>query len=395
MPKVTVLGAGNAGQTHAFHLTTKGHEICLYEHPDFAKALDSIKQNGNAIEAVAEFKKGDLTIKSALSGTAKVAKVTTDIKEALDWSDIIIMPVPAFAQANMFKQMMPHLRDGHLFTILPGNEASLIFAKMLREAGIKKNVTFCEAASIPYACRIVGPAKIFIGGMKDAFEFGVFPANRTAAAVKTMKAIMPLELDVKQNVIEVHFYNLNIIAHPVTATLNMGAFESRKGEFFFYKEGMSPSVSKVQQKVDDERIAIGAKFGFQLDSFISLIKLWYHIDAKDIHDFSQITPIHNAFGYDAPKSPQERYIAEDTPYILVTMHEYAGLAGVADPAIRSIIDIDNIYNDTDYFLHGRTLVSLGLAGMTIKEILEYAKTGELKVGKAAAKTAQPSKELRP
>jgi opine dehydrogenase len=395
MAKVTVLGAGNAGQTHAFHLTTKGHEICLYEHPDFAKALDSIRQNDNTIEAVAEFKKGDLTIKSVLSGSAKVAKVTTEIKEALEWSDIIIMPVPAFAQANMFKQMLPHLRDGHLFTILPGNEASLIFAKMMREAGIKKTVTFCEGASIPYACRIIGPAKIFIGGLKDSFEFGVFPANRTKEAAKRMQAIMPLELDIMQNVIEVHFNNLNIIAHPATATLNMGAFESRGGEFFFYKEGMSESVGKVQQKIDDERIAIGARFGFKIRSFIDLIKTWYHIEAKTIHEFAQVTPIHNAFGHDAPKSPKERYIAEDTPFILVTMHEYAALAGVPDPAIRSIIDIDNIYNDTDYFQLGRTLATLGLAGMTIKDILDYAQTGELKVGKAAAKTVQPGKELRP
>jgi len=393
--KVTIVGAGNAGQTHAFHLTTKGHEICLYEHPDFAKALDAIKQNGNKIEALAEFKKGDLTIKSAISGTAQIAKVTTDIKEAMDWSEVIIMPVPAFAQVNVFKQMMPHLRGGHLITILPGNDASLIFAKLLREAGIKKDVVFCEGASIPYACRIVGPAQIFIGGMKDAFEFGVFPANRTADAAKEMKEILPLELDIKQNVIEVHFNNLNVIAHPATATLNMGAFESRGGEFYFYKEGMSESVSKVQQKIDDERLAIGAKFGFKLQSFLELIKLWYHIDAKTIHEFSQVTPIHNAFGHDAPKSAKERYIAEDTPFILVPFHEFGELAGVPHPAIRSIIDIDNIYNDTDYFANGRTLAVMGLAGMSIKDILEYAKTGELKLSKSAGKTIQPGRELRP
>jgi len=385
MAKVTILGAGNAGQTHAFHLSLKGHEICLWEHPDFSKALDPIKQNDNTIEAVGEFKKGDLTIKSALSGSAKIAKITSDIKEAMAWSDIIIMPVPAFAQGNVFKQIMFHLHDGHIITTLPGNEASLLFAKMMREAKITTDVIFCEGASIPYACRIVGPAKIFIGGFKDAFEFGVFPANRTQEAVKIMQAILPLKLDIKKNVIEVHFYNLNMIVHPSTATLNMGAFESRNGEFYFYKEGMSESTSKVQQKIDDERIAIGEEFGFKLDSFIKLIKEWYNIDAKTIHEFSQVTPIHNAFGHDAPKSPKERYISEDTPYLLVTMHEYGELARIKHPAIRSIIEIDNIYNDTDYFTHGRTLASLGLAGMSIKQILAYADTGKLKAGKSLGK----------
>lgn len=376
MAKVTVLGAGNAGQTFAYHLSSKGNEVCLYEHPDFAKALDAITANGKVIEAVAEFRKGDLVIRGLVPGSARVAKISKDIKEAMAWADTIIMPVPAFAQANIFRQVMPHLRDGHMLITLPGNESSLIFAKMMREARIQKKILFGEAASIPYACRIVGPAKVFIGGLKEAFEFGVFPANRTAEAVKRASEVLLLDLDVKSNVIEVHFYNFNMIVHPSTACLNMGAFESRNGEFYFYKEGMSPSTSKVQQKMDDERAAIGKKLGFKkMMSFVKAINLWYGIKAKSIYEFSQITPIHNAFGHDAPKSPKERYVSEDTPFVLVPMFEYAKLTGVPVPAFESIINIAGIYNDENYFETGRTLEKMDLAGMSVKEIMAYAETG--------------------
>ncbi|MBU0574052.1 MAG: NAD/NADP octopine/nopaline dehydrogenase family protein [Candidatus Margulisbacteria bacterium] len=389
MAKVTVLGAGNAGQTTAYHLSSKGHEVCLYEHPNFAKALDAIEANVNMIEAVAEFKKGDLVIKGLIPGQARVALVSKDIKEAMMWADTIIMPVPAFAQANIFKQVMPHLRDGHMLITLPGNEASLIFAKMMRQAGMKKDILFGEGASIPYACRIVGPARVFIGGLKDAFEFGIFPANRTKEGVKRAKAILPLNLDVKSNVIETHFYNFNMIVHPSTACLNMGAFESRGGEFYFYKEGMSPSTSKVQQAMDDERMAVAKKLGFKkVMSFVEAINLWYGIKVKSIYEFSQNTPVHNAFGHDAPKSPQERYISEDTPYVLVPMHEYANLMGVKHPAIESIINIADIYNDTDYFKNGRNFAELGIAGMTAKQILDYASTGVIK------KTSRKVKAVR-
>ncbi|MBU0686917.1 MAG: NAD/NADP octopine/nopaline dehydrogenase family protein [Candidatus Margulisbacteria bacterium] len=395
MAKVTILGAGNAGQTAAYHFSSKGHEVCLYEHPNFAKALDAIEANGNMIEALGEFKKGDIVIKGLIPGKAKIAKISKDIKEAMDFADTIIMPVPAFAQANIFQQVMPYLRDGHMLITLPGNESSFIFAKMMREAGIQKNVLFCEGASIPYACRIVGPAKVFIGGLKEAFEFGCFPANRTEEAVKRAKEVLPLNLDVKSNVIEVHFYNFNMIVHPSTACLNMGAFESRNGEFYFYKEGMSPSTSKVQQKMDNERIAIGEKLGFKnIMTFVEAINLWYGLKVKSIREFAETTPIHNAFGHDAPKSPKERYISEDTPYVLVPMHEYGKLVGLSHPAIESIINISDIYNDVDYFTEGRTFEKMGIASLSAKEILAYADTGILKA-KKKTKLVKKDAKARP
>ena len=39
--KVTVLGAGNGGHALSFHLAKNGHEVLLFEHPNFAKSIGS------------------------------------------------------------------------------------------------------------------------------------------------------------------------------------------------------------------------------------------------------------------------------------------------------------------------------------------------------------------
>lgn len=166
-----------------------------------------------------------------------------------------------------------------------------------------------------------------------------------------------------------------MVAHVSTAVLNMGLAESRQGDFYFYKEGMSESVSKVQQKVDDERVAVGKGLHLDLESFVELVNIFCHLNVTSIREFAVTTPVHNSFGHDFPKSPRERYISEDCPYLLVPVHGFGKIAGIHTPAIESIITMASIMNETDYFTKGRNLEKLGLAGMGVEQVLNYVQTG--------------------
>lgn len=58
--------------------------------------------------------------------------------------------------------MIPHLEDGQNIVIVPGNFGGLRLKKMMKEAGIHKNITISETASMPYACRIDTYNKVMI-----------------------------------------------------------------------------------------------------------------------------------------------------------------------------------------------------------------------------------------
>lgn len=46
MEKVTIIGGGNGAFAAASDLTIRGHQITLYELPQFAKNLEEVSQRG-------------------------------------------------------------------------------------------------------------------------------------------------------------------------------------------------------------------------------------------------------------------------------------------------------------------------------------------------------------
>ena len=368
--KVTVLGAGNAGHAIAFDMTLNhGCEVMLFEHPDFAKSLEGIRQHGG-IEAIAQLPPDEGGAKAAMSGFAKIAGLTTDAKEAMAFADIVTMMVPAFGQEAIFRLVMPYLRDGQTIMLMPGNYASLIFRRMMKEAGIDRKVTFVEATSIPYAVRVIKPGTIYMLGVKSAFSAGAHPAGAIQSAIELFKDVLSLTIEPLANVLEAGMSNANMIIHVPTATLNMGLAESTGGKGQFYRDGASETVCKVLEAMDKERLAVGRAYGLSLMSFVEIVNEFYSLDMKSIRDFVLRTPYHNNVPNDFPKSPKDRYISEDCPAELVPMHAFGKAAGVVTPVMDAIIAIDNVYNGVDYLKEGRTLATMGLDGMSKAEILK-------------------------
>jgi opine dehydrogenase len=367
--KITVIGAGNGGHAMAFDLSSRGYKVLLYEHPEFIRNIEGIIEKGGieAVETIAGKNDGP---RPALAGFAEVT-ATADIRAAIDFSDTLFMIVPSFAQEILFSSIMPHLRDGQTLTILPGNLGSLVFKKMMREAGIRKKVLFAESNTIPYACRMTSPGHVFVLAIKRGMAIGALPGSKIDRVVGKLQEILNLSLFPQKNVIQVGLNNPNMVVHPPTAVLNMGIAESRQGAFFFYREGMSESVSKVQQKIDEERMAVTDGLNLGRETFCQHILKCYNLDVKTIREFAETSPIHSSFGYDGPKNPRDRYISEDCPFLLVPVHEFGKLQGIGTPAVESIITLASIFNDIDYFKAGRTLGKLGLAGMSKEQILDY------------------------
>ena len=81
MKKIAVLSAGNGGQALAADLALRGHDVALYDLPQFAPVIEAIRRRGNTIE-----------LQNRITGTATIRLVTTDIAEALDGAQVSISP---------------------------------------------------------------------------------------------------------------------------------------------------------------------------------------------------------------------------------------------------------------------------------------------------------------
>ena len=249
--RVTVLGGGNTAFSMAANLALAGHQVLLWEHPAFAHTLDPIRDS--------------LTIHleaTGRTGAARLAGVTTDPAEALAWSETLVCSVPSYAHQPFIEQLAPHLRPGHIVALLPGNLGTLAFARALREAGTDA-VILAEADTAPYVCRKTAPDRAVIWGTVTGLGIGVFPASQTDEAMPVLASLFPGSASYP-SVLAAGLSALNPIVHPPGVLLNAGRIERSRGEFWFYEEGVTPSVVAAIEALDAERLALGRGLGLNL-----------------------------------------------------------------------------------------------------------------------------------
>lgn len=355
--KVAVLGAGHGGCAFSGHLAINGFEVGLYEHPKFKKNLEEIKIRGG-IELI-----------GAVEGFGKFSNATTDIKEVLQNADIIMVVVPAFAQSIIMEIALPYLEDGQIVVFNPDNFASLEFRTMLENNGIKKDIKIAGTTSLLYACRRIASAKVNVFAVKNTMPIAALPAAETDTVVEALNEMFP-EFTPAENVLETGFNNLNMIVHCPTAVLNIGRMEDTRGDFSFYWEGMTKSVCRVMERMDEEKMKVGNKLGIKMLSTLDLLQSFYPAEKAGInlHDFLTHSRVHGGHGPDAPLDLQHRYVSEDIPYGLVPVHSFGELASIPTSAIDSIISLASIINEVDYFKEGRTLQRMGLAIHSLSDI---------------------------
>ena len=366
MKKITIIGAGNGGVTAAYHFSKLGHRVCLYDHPDFPLQINAIndKQGIQALE-------GENGADFILSGKIGVEEATTSIEKALAFSNLLVMIVPAFAQEVMFTSMLPFLTDEHLLLSMPGNYAGLVLERVKRDKGYGSlDLTYADAMTIPWACRLFEPGVIGIMGVKKFIYAGVFPAHRTENVINILNEFFPIPVKALKNVIEAGLENINFGGHPLVTTLNMGLLENFKGRFNYYSDCVSPATDRASARMESERLAIGRGFDLKLKPELDMMNALYDSNAPSVYEFNKGSLTHGKI-HSAPDSSRNRYITEDVPNILVPCYEFASLLGIKVPIIESCIHIASAFNDSNYFLEGRTLASMGLSGMSKVEILNY------------------------
>ena len=147
--KIAVLGGGNGSYAAAADLSDAGHEVRFW------------RRDADAFRPVLEAR----TIRRRdFSGTRdiKIAQPTTDIAEAVRGADLIVAPMPAFAQADLAVHLAPHLTDGQVIFLPPGTFGSYLMAKVLRAAGCCAEIMIAETGTLPWLTRKHGAAEVAI-----------------------------------------------------------------------------------------------------------------------------------------------------------------------------------------------------------------------------------------
>ena len=135
MEKITIVGGGNGAFAASADLTLRGNQVTLFELPQFAGGIKEVMERGG-IE-MESFAGNGLE-----EGFAKLYKITTDVKEALAESDIIMVIVPSYSLETIAKLCAPYLRDGQIVALCPANFGGSLFRLCMHDVCLQEELSF-------------------------------------------------------------------------------------------------------------------------------------------------------------------------------------------------------------------------------------------------------------
>ncbi|MAR86607.1 MAG: hypothetical protein CL713_05145 [Chloroflexi bacterium] len=357
--KVTILGGGNTAFSVAARLSHMGNDICLLEHPDFAESISNISATKTIIlEGVLE------------TGPASIEKITLDPSEALEFSDLLLLIVPAYAHKPFAEFCGPYLTDDHTVVVMPGTLGSLEWKILASEFGAN-NMTVAEVDTAPYVCRKTSSNSAVIWGEVTALGLGVIPSSETSSVQEMLQPLFP-GITAYSDSLECGLSAMNPVVHPAGVLMNAGRVEYSRGDFYFYEEGVSSSVAKVIEAVDVERRAIGTALGYELvpvaegfheAGFGPRGNLWEVINGS--HMLTRLK---------APGSLDTRWLSEDIPFGISAWSKIGKQYGISCPVMDSFVQIGNIVMNAAGS-EGRGPKDFGIENLSLPELKNYLLTG--------------------
>jgi opine dehydrogenase len=296
----------------------------------------------------------------------KIARLCKDIGEAVRGAELLVMPDPAFTQEDNAARLAPHLVDGQVVFLPPGSFGSYVMSRIIRETGNRADFAFAETGTLPWLTRKHGPGTAAITARATRLPTGVFPnKNRDLGFSVLRKAFSSIEP--VQDALSAALMNAGPIIHPPLILMNAGPLEHFE-RWDIHNEGTQPSIRRVTDALDAERIAARAALGYAAphfplaDHYRADGDEWMYgrrvhkklTDSKDWRERIVLT--------------EHRYMREDVEYGLAFLVSVCEWAGVPCPVARGLLALGSAVLGRDLRATGRTLEKLGLSKLTKNEM---------------------------
>jgi opine dehydrogenase len=360
---VAIIGAGIGGVYLVAELGIAGHRLRLHDIDD--TRLAEIRARGG------------VDVEGEPNGFAEVEHATADLRTVVDGSDIVIVVTGGNAQAAVARSLAPLLHDGQVILLIQGNTGgSLIVRRALDEADCHADVDVAEMDNYPYSCWRLAPTRIRPIVQKRWLQIAAFPGRRSTSVFARLSPLFPQAI-AAPTVVHTGFTNANAMLHVANCVANAGKID--RGETYrFYADGVTPSVARLYEAINAERMAVAAALGASVPTLADWFEQVYGVRGATLVETCQILTTNSDGPYQAtgtPRSFEHKYITEDVPAGLIPMSALGAAAGVPTPAIDALIEVARHMAGNDFAAEARTLERMGLGGMHVSQIKHVIENG--------------------
>jgi len=376
---VCVCGAGNAAHVFIPYFSNNGYDVTVFA--DFKDEAERLQKGIDENDGIEIYDRCDPENIKTYKGKAKV--ISNNAADSVPQADYIIAALPSFAVKNVLTGIKPHLKEGSIVFIMPGQGGPDFIAKeVLKEEIQSGKTTMAGIIPMPLNCRITEwGKKVELAALKQSYDLASVPAanaGKAAAALSGLLAGRTVNTIGNYVGIALHCSNPNL--HPgrlyglFGPDSQLGLYEAGKiyPENPLFYETWDDKSSDWCQKISDERLKVWTAIcekvpGTGEPSQVPAIKPYIEsIYAGQIKDSSTLSGCFNTNdGYKGFKCPMKeegegwvpdfknRYFTEDIPEGFAMYKGIADLAEVETPVIDEIFNFFQGFMGKEYIKDGK------------------------------------------
>lgn len=338
--KVTVMGAGNSGFAMAAHLSKFGNEVTLWN------------RSYRGIETLVETK--TIYCTGIVKGAITIDNVTNDINEALKDPDIILITTPAHSHKELAELIAKNIKKSSVIILNPGRTFGAIeFDYVYKMFNKQYKQVVAETQTIIYTCRKMGDDGVNIIALKDNVLIAGLNLISSQAIIDLLPICIQGYFKPAKSIVETSIGNVGMVLHCAPLLLNVGWTESKRFNYKYYHDGVSPTVSNFIENIDKERIAVSAALGYEVESTKDWFIRTYHVEGDTLYECIQNNAAYETI--DAPISLAHRYILEDIPCGLVPLEAMGIKLGIDMTYTSLTIELASRLTEIDFRQTGRNL----------------------------------------
>jgi len=378
---VCICGAGHAAHVFMSYFSNQGFNVTVYaDFKDEAERLErGIQENGG----ITVRDRSDPA--NIVEYTGCPSNVSKDAADCVPQADYIVAALPSFTIKNVLTGIQPHLKEGAVIYIMPGQGGADFVAKEVLGDQLRSGkCTLAGIIPMPLNCRIMEfGKKVELAALKASYDLASVPAKNAGKAAQALSGLLAgRNVNVIGNYVGIALHASNPNIHPgrmyeLWKDYTIGTVYPENPLFY---ETWDDKSSEWCEKISDERLLIWKTIcekrpGTGEVNQVPQLKQWIETAYQGkIVDNSTLAKCFNTnVGYKGFRCPMKeegggwvpdftnRYFTEDFPEGFAMYKGIADLADVPTPTIDMIMTFFQKFMGKEYIKNGK------LAGANVDE----------------------------